>query len=309
MKKSLGISALAGLLTAACATDPYSSGGYGGGGYSGMSNTTKGAAIGALGGGTIGALATKDRLKGGLIGAAAGAVLGGGIGYYMDRQEQQLRQRLEDSGSGVQVQREGDNLRVIMPSQVTFDSDSAHIRPGFYSALNSVAQVLRENDQTVVEITGHTDSKGSDSYNQRLSEDRARAVADYLSAQGVNPARMNSRGMGESTPIASNGTESGRQQNRRVEILIRPVAQPAAAPQPGYPAQQPGYYPPSQQPAYAPAPQPGYNQPYYPQQPAYPPQQPYNPGGYQPYPPQPAYPQPGYNPYYPPADSRPGYTY
>lgn len=304
MNRSLGISVMVGALAAGCASNPYGSG-YGGGGYSGMSNTTKGAAIGALGGGTIGALATKDHLKGGLIGAAAGAVLGGGIGYYMDRQEQQLRQRLEDSGSGVQVQREGDNLRVILPSQVTFDFDSANIRPGFYAALNSVAQVLRENDQTVVDITGHTDSKGSDSYNQRLSEDRARAVADYLAAQGVSMARMNSRGMGESMPLASNGTESGRQQNRRVEILIKPLSQPAAAPQPGYPAQQPGgYYPPSQQqPGYAPPP-PAYSPPVYAPPQTYPMQQPYNRGGY------PSYPaQPGYNPHYPPADSRPGYTY
>jgi outer membrane protein OmpA-like peptidoglycan-associated protein len=305
MNRSLGISVMVGALAAGCASGPYG-GGYGGGGASGMSNTTKGAAIGALGGGAVGALATKDHLKGGLIGAAAGAVLGGGVGYYMDRQEQQLRQRLESSGTGVQVQREGDNLRVIMPSQVTFDSGSANIRPGFYSALNSVAQVLRENDQTTVDITGHTDSKGSDSYNQRLSEDRGRAVADYLAAQGVNPARMNARGMGESTPVASNSTESGRQQNRRVEILIKPVNQPAAAPQPSYPAQQPGGYypPPQQQPAYAPPP-PAYNPP----APAYPPRQPYNPDGYAPYPAQPANPRPGYNPYYPPADSRPGYPY
>ncbi|HLF96673.1 MAG TPA: OmpA family protein [Methylococcaceae bacterium] len=308
MNRSLGISVMVGALAAGCASNPYG-GGYGGSGSSGMSNTTKGAAIGALGGGTIGALAGRD-LKGGLIGAAAGAVLGGGIGYYMDRQEQQLRQRLEDSGSGVQVQREGDNLRVIMPSQVTFDFDSAHIRPGFYSALNGVAQVLRENDQTAVEITGHTDSKGSDSYNQRLSEERARAVADYLAAQGVNMARMNARGMGESMPLASNDTDGGRQQNRRVEILIQPISQPAAAPQPDYPPQQPGgYYPPAQQqPGYAPPP-PAYNPPVYAPPPAYPPRQPYNPGGYQRYPAQPAYPQPGYNPYYPPADSRPGYTY
>lgn len=297
MNRSLGISALAGLLTAGCATDPYNSGGYGDSGSYGMSNTTKGAAIGALGGGAVGALATRDHLKGGLIGAAAGAVLGGGIGYYMDRQEQQLRQRLENTGTGVQVQREGDNLRVIMPSQVTFDFDSANIRPGFYPALNTVAQVLRENDQTVVDITGHTDSKGSDSYNQRLSEERAHAVADYLGGQGVSMARMNARGMGESTPLASNNSESGRQQNRRVEILIKPVNQPAAAPQPGYPAQQPGYYPPAQQPVYAPAPQPAYNPPVYAPQPAYPPAQPYDPGGYQPYPAQPGYNQPYYPPY------------
>lgn len=304
MNRSLGISALAGLLAAGCASNPY--GGYGGSGSYGMSNTAKGAAIGALGGGAVGALAGKD-LKGGLIGAAAGAVVGGGIGYYMDRQEQQLRQRLEDSGSGARVQREGDNLRVVIPNQITFDFDSAHIRPAFYATLNSVAQVLRDNDQTVVEITGHTDSKGSDSYNQRLSDERARAVSDYLAAQGVSTARLNWHGMGESLPLASNDTESGRQQNRRVEILIKPTGQPAAVPQPGYPAQQPaGGYPPSRQPAYAP-PAPAYNPPAYSPPPVYPPQQPYNPGGYPSYPSQPTYPQPGYNPEYPPADSRPGY--
>ena len=307
MNRSLSISVIVGALAAGCASDPYG-GGYYGGRSSGMSNTAKGAAIGALGGGAIGALAGRD-LKGGLIGAAAGAVVGGGIGYYMDRQEQQLRQRLEDSGSGVQVQREGDNLRLVMPSQVTFDYDSAHIRPGFYSALNNVAQVLRENDQTMVEITGHTDSKGSDSYNQRLSEERARAVTDYLAAQGVSMARMNAHGMGESMPLAANDRESGRQQNRRVEILIKPIAQPAAAPQPGYPAQQPGgYYPQAQQPGYAPPP-PASRPPVYAPPQAYPPQQPYNPGGYPSYPAQPAYPQPGYQPYYPPAEPRPGYTY
>ncbi|WP_217995256.1 OmpA family protein, partial [Methylogaea oryzae] len=194
-----------------------------------------------------------------------------GVGYYMDRQEQQLRQQLE--GSQVEVRREGDNLKVVMPSQITFAFDSADILPGFYPSLNSVAQVLREHDQTTVEVTGHTDNIGTNHYNQQLSERRAQAVADYLAGQGVIGGRIAAHCMGETSPVASNDTESGRAQNRRVEIVIRPAAQPQAAP--AY-QQQPGYYPPA-------TPAPEYTPPgYYPQRPV--------PGAYQ----APAYPYPNY---------------
>lgn len=288
MKRTLRVTlVVAGsILVGGCASGPYG----GGGAYGGMSNTMKGAGLGALGGAGIGALATKNRGTGALIGAAAGALLGGGIGYYMDRQEQQLRQSLE--GTGVEVRREADNLKVIMPSHITFDTNSANILPGFYSSLNSVAQVLRENDQTTVEVTGHTDSRGSNSYNQQLSERRAQSVANYLTSQGVNSARISSRGMGETVPVGDNNTESGRAQNRRVEVVIRPVAQQQGT-APGY--QQP--------PAYNR--QPTYNQP-----PAYNQPRTYNPQGYNPQP-------TGYNPqgygnppqgYYPQGAPAPAYT-
>ncbi len=154
------------------------------------------------------------------IGTSVGALAGMAIDAYMDRQEAILRQKL--AGSGVQLVREGQNLRLIMPSNITFASDSSEITSQFYSILNSVATVLNEHRETLVEVTGHTDATGNPEYNQRLSEDRARSVARYLAAQGVDPSRLLDRGMGQSKPIAPNDTPAGRAQNRRVEIRIHP---------------------------------------------------------------------------------------
>lgn len=182
-----------------------------------------GAGIGAASGAVIGLLTadSKDRQKNALIGAGLGALAGGGIGYYMDVQEAKLRQRLR--GSGVSVTRVGNQIQLNMPGNITFATGSPNINAGFYDVLNSVAIVLKEYKKTTVDVIGHTDSVGSEVYNQRLSENRARSVAEYLSGQGVLPARLLVAGMGESQPVASNSTPEGRAQNRRVNIQIAPL--------------------------------------------------------------------------------------
>ncbi len=184
-----------------------------------------GAGVGAASGAIIGLLTadSKNRQRNALIGAGIGALAGGGIGYYMDVQEAKLRQRLR--GSGVRVTRMGDQIQLLMPGNVTFATGSPNINAGFYEVLNSVGIVLGEYEKTSVDIIGHTDSVGSETNNQRLSENRARSVAEYLSSRGVLPARLLLAGRGEAQPIASNATPEGRAQNRRVTIQISPVAQ------------------------------------------------------------------------------------
>jgi outer membrane protein OmpA-like peptidoglycan-associated protein len=156
-----------------------------------------------------------------LIGAGVGALAGGAIGAYQDRQEAALRAELE--GTGVSVTRIGDNITLNMPGNVTFATDSSDLSPAFFDVLNSVGKVLDEFEQTVVEVAGHTDSTGSDAYNQSLSERRAASVATYLGGRGVMPERLITVGMGESRPVADNGTAAGRQANRRVEITMVPI--------------------------------------------------------------------------------------
>ena len=188
------------------------------------SNTTKGAAIGAAAGVVAGLISGDDaveRRQHALIGAGIGALAGGSIGYYMDRQEAELRAELE--GTGVSVARNGDHITLNMPGNVTFATDSSDLSPAFFNVLNSVGKVLDEYEQTVVEVAGHTDSTGTDSYNQGLSERRAASVAQYLQSQGVNSQRLITVGVGESRPIADNSTESGRALNRRVEITMVPI--------------------------------------------------------------------------------------
>jgi outer membrane protein OmpA-like peptidoglycan-associated protein len=146
---------------------------------------------------------------------------GAGVGAYQDRQEAALRRDL--AGSGVDVVRQGDNITLNMPGNITFAFDSANLQPQFQPVLNNVAQTLNEYNQTVIEVAGHTDSVGSDAYNQKLSVDRANSVAGYLSSRGVGMQRMIVTGAGETRPVASNDTEAGRAQNRRVEITIVPV--------------------------------------------------------------------------------------
>ena len=179
--------------------------------------------IGAVSGAVIGAATSskKDRAKGALIGATVGGAAGGGYGYYVDTQEAKLRQTLQ--GSGVQVQRQGDNLTLIMPGNITFASNSADISSSFYSTLNSLVQVFKEFNKNGIDITGHTDSTGSQQLNQDLSNRRARSVAAYLEGNGVPASRIYSYGAGSSQPIASNDTAAGRAQNRRVEINLRPL--------------------------------------------------------------------------------------
>lgn len=188
------------------------------------SSATKGALIGAAAGVVVGLISGDDaveRRQHALIGAGIGALAGGSIGYYMDRQEAKLRAELE--GTGVSVTRRGDNITLNMPGNVTFATDSSDLSPAFFSVLNSVGKVLGEFEQTVVEVAGHTDSTGADFYNQSLSERRAGSVSSYLQAQGVIAQRVITVGMGESRPMASNSSAAGRQANRRVEITMVPL--------------------------------------------------------------------------------------
>jgi len=198
-----------------CITDAFT-------GEKKVSRTAAGAAIGAASGAAIGAIADKEkRARGALIGAGVGALAGGAVGGYMDLQEKKLRERL--AGTGVSVRREGDEIYLQMPGNVTFATDRAEIRADFYDVLNSVALVLDEYDKTIIEVTGHTDSTGPDDYNQTLSERRASTVGAYLGSQGVNPQRIVTQGFGETLPIAENTTPEGRQANRRVELRLVPL--------------------------------------------------------------------------------------
>ena len=188
------------------------------------SNAAKGAAIGAIAGAAVGLASGDDaveRRQHALIGAGVGALAGGAVGYYMDKQEAKLRAELE--GTGVSVTRIGDNITLNMPGNVTFATNSSDLSPEFFDVLASVSKVLTEFDKTVVEVAGHTDSSGSDVYNQSLSERRAGAVAEYLRTRDVDPQRLITIGLGESMPVADNATSFGKQQNRRVELTMVPV--------------------------------------------------------------------------------------
>lgn len=206
------------LLAAACATtsDPYT-------GEERATRTGQGAAIGAGIGAVLGAISGGDRLERAAIGAGIGALSGAAIGNYMDRQEAELRRQLE--GTGVSVTRRGNEIILNMPGNVTFDVDSASLRPEFFEVLSSVALVLEEYEKTVLVVDGHTDSTGSRSYNMALSQRRAEAVGDYLIAQGIQPVRLATYGYGPDHPIASNETEAGRQANRRVELTLMPITE------------------------------------------------------------------------------------
>lgn len=199
------------IMLAGCTTyDPYT-------GEKKISKATMYGVGGAATGAVIGGLA--EGKKGALTGAAIGGAAGTGFGYYQDRQEAKLRAELV--GTGVQIQRIGDEIRLIMPGDVTFDVDRSEIKASFYPVLNSVAKVLKEFDKTIVRVNGHTDSTGSDVYNQTLSEDRARSVAYYLENMGVTRSRLIPVGYGERYPVASNAMPEGRAANRRVEIKLQ----------------------------------------------------------------------------------------
>ncbi len=197
--------------------DPYS-------GESGMSNSTKGALIGAAAGVVVGLASgddALDRRQRALIGAGVGALAGGSVGYYMDKQEAELRAELQ--GTGVSVTRVGDNITLNMPGNVTFGTDSSDLNPAFFEVLKSVSKVVREFDQTVVEVAGHTDSSGSETHNQSLSERRASTVSQYLQTSDIASQRLIIIGLGESMPVADNSQSWGRQANRRVEITMVPL--------------------------------------------------------------------------------------
>lgn len=204
-------------LTSACVTDPVT-------GERTISKTALGGVGGALGGYLLGDLVggRNDRTAK-IVGAGIGGLAGAGIGNYMDRQERAMRERT--AGTDIDVVRQGDDLLLRMPSGITFATDSANIAPQFRPTLNEVAAVLQEYPNTYVDVYGHTDSTGSDAYNQGLSERRASAVANYLTSRGVASARLGTRGFGETQPIASNDTEAGRAENRRVEIKVVPIAE------------------------------------------------------------------------------------
>ncbi len=206
--------ATAALALSGCQTlDPYTN-------QTKTSNATKGAAIGAAAG-AAGAAIVSGKRKNVLLAAGVGALVGGGVGYYMDRQEAALRERLQ--ATGVSVTRQDDVIVLNMPGNVTFATNSSDVTADFYPVLDSVAIVLNEFDQTYVDVVGHTDSTGSYDYNQTLSERRAGSVASYLESREVLDARLLVSGVGPNRPIADNATPGGRALNRRVEIVLTPL--------------------------------------------------------------------------------------
>ena len=206
---------IASVVLGACqTTNPYT-------GQQQTSDTAKGAGIGAATGAVLAMLISGTSRKNALIGAGIGALAGGAAGRYMDNQEKKLREQLQ--GTGVSVTRTGDNLVLNMPGNITFASNQSNIEPGFYPVLNSVALVLKEYDKTLIDVVGHTDSTGTMQLNMQLSAARASAVQAYLANQGIPPVRIESQGVGPQYPIASNDTPDGRQQNRRVDLVLRPL--------------------------------------------------------------------------------------
>lgn len=219
--KHAGVTALAATLVlgiGGCTTiNPYT-------GDTQTAKATKGALIGA----GIGALAgiisgddSRDRRQRALIGVGIGAIAGGSVGYYMDRQEALLRQELADTG--IVFERQGDKIVMAMPGNVTFDTNKSDIKPQFVPVLDRLAKVFNKNNQTFIEVVGHTDSTGSVAYNQSLSERRAQSVVSYLRGRSVVADRMAGFGEGPAYPIGDNSTEEGRQVNRRVEITLVPI--------------------------------------------------------------------------------------
>ncbi|TDR22504.1 OmpA family protein [Marinicella litoralis] len=212
MMKKLSIFILSLLVLQACTTaDPYT-------GEDKVRKSVKYGAAGAIVCGLIGATKNSKNARNAAAGCAA---IGAGIGAYMDHQEAELRRELQ--GSGVQVVRQGDQIQLIMPSNITFNTAEFNIKSSFYPSLNSVAKVLYKYKDTVLDVIGHTDSVGNDQDNRELSNKRAYSVADYLAAQGVPGERLSPLGLGETQPIADNNTEYGRSQNRRVELYITAV--------------------------------------------------------------------------------------
>lgn len=221
MKSKVLIAVAAALSLSACTSiNPFT-------GNTQISNTTGGAVVGAGGGAIAGAIIGSatgaDPRVAALIGAGIGGLTGAAIGNYMDQQEAELRAQLQ--GTGVSVSRVGNQIILNMPSNITFAVDSDKVQPQFNETLVSVGLVLRKFNKTIIDVYGHTDSQGSNEYNLELSQRRAVSVATVLANQGVDQRRFYIDGRGEEDPIASNGTESGRWQNRRVEIQLSPISQ------------------------------------------------------------------------------------
>jgi outer membrane protein OmpA-like peptidoglycan-associated protein len=215
--KQLGILVVVAAVTACTTYDPYTR-------EEQAARAQRNALIGAAAGAVAGLItgdSSMERKKRAIQLAGIGALAGGGVGAYMDRQEAKLRTELDRTG--VSVTRVGDNITLNMPGNITFATNSSDLNAGFYDVLNSVGLVLNEFEQTVVEVAGHTDSTGTDAYNQQLSERRAASVTSYLGTRSVLRDRFIEVGMGEARPIADNSTEAGRQANRRVEITLVPL--------------------------------------------------------------------------------------
>ena len=216
----LVIAVMAAAVMSGCASqNPYTDQGQASGG---VSKTAKYGGLGALAGAVAGAAIDHNhRGKGALIGAAAVGAAAAGYGYYADRQEAALRESM--ANTGVEVQREGDQIKLIMPGNITFATDSASISPSFYKPLNDLAGSFKQFNQNTIEVVGFTDSTGSRQHNMDLSQRRAQAVSSYLTSQGVDPSRVSARGLGPDQPIASNADTNGRAQNRRVEVNLKPI--------------------------------------------------------------------------------------
>lgn len=185
--------------------------------------TAIGAGVGAAAGAAAGTLVGGNDRRNALVGAGIGLLAGAAIGQYLDRQQRALEADL--AGTGAEVERSGDGLLVSFPSNITFDTDSAQIKPAFHASLNDVSQTLNRFPESYLDIVGHTDSQGSEQYNQDLSERRANAVSRYFRSRGVAPQRIAAFGQGELEPVADNATPQGRQANRRVEMRITPATQ------------------------------------------------------------------------------------
>lgn len=209
--------AIAVLASACYTTDPYTTDRE-------MNKTSKGAMIGAAAGAVVGLLTgdnSRERRERALIGAGVGGLAGAGVGVYMDKQEAKLREQLR--GTGVSVTRIGDNITLNMPGNITFKTDSSDLQPNFFRVLDSVVLVVKEYNKTLIEVAGHTDSTGSDTYNQALSERRANTVGEYFGSRNILADRIITIGAGETRPVASNDTTDGRALNRRVEITLAPI--------------------------------------------------------------------------------------
>ena len=217
VKAALLVTCAAGLAVGCQTTDPYT-------GEKTTTSTTVGALIGAGAGVAIGMISGRDakqRRQRALVGAGVGALSGGAVGAYMDKQENELRAQMRDSG--VTVTRKGEDIVLNMPGNVTFRTGSADLNAQFFKVLDGVALVAKKYEKTLIEVAGHTDNVGGSDYNRQLSQRRASAVAQYLMSKGVREPRIMTAAGGEEHPIASNSTEQGRTANRRVEVTLAPL--------------------------------------------------------------------------------------
>ena len=219
VKVALAVVAAAGVAAGCQTTDPYT-------GETKTTSATYGALIGAGAGAAIGMISGRDakqRRQRALIGAGVGGLAGGAVGAYMDKQEDELRKVMRDSG--VTVTRKGDDIILNMPGNITFRTNSADLNGQFYKVLDGVALVTKKYEKTIIEVAGHTDNVGEAAYNRQLSQRRASAVAQYLGSRGVSDQRIMTAAGGEEHPVASNATEQGRAANRRVEVTLSPLTQ------------------------------------------------------------------------------------